>query len=130
MGDWMKEWTCLKSRSRRQSWRYACARCWTAPHRIDSSGPLGLAILWSDMKFQTRERWIVGGSAREMWGRCDPAQRLVQFVAIGRFDQNPVHPRLEAGIAILNQRIGGEREDWRVAAACGCLMCADVLGRF
>ena len=55
-------------------------------------------------------------------------QRLVELVAIERLDQEAVHPGLEAGIAILHQRVGGEREDRRPASGLAGFELTDAFG--
>ena len=53
-----------------------------------------------------------GGKAR---------QRIGEFVAIERLDQEAVHSCLEAGIAVFHQRIRRQGEDRGLAAALGGL---------
>jgi len=49
-----------------------------------------------------------GGKARK---------RVAEFFPIERLDQKTIHARLEAGVAILHQRIGRQRKDLGLAAA-------------
>ena len=43
-------------------------------------------------------------------------QGFDQLLAVDRLDQEPVHPGFEAGVAMLHQRIRGQRKDRRAAA--------------
>src|ERR1700745_3964152 len=55
-------------------------------------------------------------------------QRFGQLVAVDRLDQEPVHPGFETGIAMLDQRVRGEREDRRAPAGLARFKSADAFG--
>src|ERR1019366_4520050 len=70
------------------------------------------------------------GSGGQMPRGGQASERIGELFAIERLDQKAVHSSLEAGVAILHQRIRGEREDRRLAARLAGLAGADALGCF
>src|SRR5882724_6422434 len=60
----------------------------------------------------------------------EPRQCLFELLPIERLDQETVHARLEAGVTILDKRVGGEREDRRAASRLAGFTGADALGDF
>ena len=86
-----------------------------------------------------RDRWRCGGCRsmpRELALSGDAAtaaeagERVGELFAVERLDQEAVHAGLEAGVAVLHQRVGGERENRRRAAGLTGLAGADALGGF
>jgi len=77
-----------------------------------------------------KEGELTGGSGRDVVGRRQARERLLELFAIERLDQKAVHAGLKASVAVLDQRVRGQRQDRGRAPGLAGFVASDAFGGF